>query len=140
MFSERKSNPVLEQKIKQMKLPLAPLVRLTTGQVHPAFPNTLLNFWLLTSDQLDELAHFYHQRTPSVFSSQYPCPVVWEKGLTIEDKRRKIGRFIGLRGCESPVRTEEEILERMRRAENPERHRSGEEEKDIWRRKLGWYQ
>jgi len=123
-----------------MELRLAPLVRLTTGKVHPAFPSTLLNFWLLTSDQLDELAHFYHQRTPSVYSSQYPCPVIWEKGLTLEEKRRKIGRFIGLRGCESPVKTEEEILERMRRAEaeSLERVRGEEEEQDRWRRKLAW--
>jgi len=140
MLSKRKTNAALEEKLKQMELRLAPLVRLTTGKVHPAFPSTLLNFWLLTSDQLDELAHFYHQRTPSVYSSQYPCPVIWEKGLTLEEKRRKIGRFIGLRGCESPVKTEEEILERMRRAEaeSLERVRGEEEEQDRWRRKLAW--
>jgi hypothetical protein len=114
-----------------MALPLAPLVRLTTGEIAPCFPSTLLNFWVLTSDQLDELAHFYHQRTPCEWSSQYPCPVTWGRGLTLEEKRRKIGRFIGLRGCESPVKSEEEVRKEMRR-----REREGEEE--VWRRKGLW--
>jgi hypothetical protein len=110
-----------------MALPLAPLVRLTTGEVHPVFPSTLLNFWLLTSEQCDELAHFYHQRTPSVYTTHYPCPVVWRPDATLEEKRRRIGRFIGLRGCESPVRvfTEEEIQRRVQE----ERERAMEEER-----------
>lgn len=115
MSSKRiQNNPALTEKIKQMAIPLAPLVRLTTGDIHPAFPPTLLNFWLLTSEQLEELAHFYHQRTPSIWSAGYPCPVIWGRNLTLEEKRRKIGRFIGLRGCESPVRTEARIVEEMR--------------------------
>jgi hypothetical protein len=117
-----------------MALPLAPLVRLTTGEVHPAFPPTLLNFWLLTSKQLDELAHFYHQRTPSVWSAHYPCPVTWGGDLTLEEKRRKIGRFIGLRGCESPIKTEEMIAEEVRRKAVLQ-----EEEEEMLRRKLRWY-
>lgn len=62
----------------------------------------------------------------------------WPSGLTIEEKRRKIGRFIGLRGCESPIiagfgrnRTEEEIAEEARRA------RLADEEEV--RRKTRWY-
>lgn len=91
-------NPALDTKLRQMALPLAPLVQLTSGQVHPAFPTTLLNFWLLTDEQLDEIAHFYHQRTPCQWTRHYPCPITWSEGLTIEEKRRKIGKFIGLRG------------------------------------------
>jgi hypothetical protein len=125
-------NPELQAKISQMALPLAPLVRYPTSEIHPFFPSTLLNFWLLTLEQLDELAHFYHQRTPSYYSAQYPCPVTWGRGLTLEEKRRKIGRFIGLRGCESPVKTEEEILQEIRR-------RRAEEEEEAWRRKLRSY-
>jgi hypothetical protein len=132
MFPARK-NPELQAKIARMALPLAPLVRLNTGEIHPAFPLTLLNFWLLTSEQLDDLAHFYHQRTPSVYSAHYPCPVVWGKGLTLEEKRRKIGRFIGLRGCESPTKTEEMIM-----AEARQRARE-EEEQELFRRKTRWY-
>lgn len=94
-------NPALDNKIRQMELRLAPLVQLTSGQVHPAFPSTLLNFWLLTDDQLDQLAHFYHQRKPCQWTRHYPCPITWGEGLTIEEKRRKIGKFIGLRGVSS---------------------------------------
>lgn len=132
MPSTRKTNPEFAKKLKQMSLELHPLVRITTGTKHPSFPKTVLNFWLLTSDELDELAHFYHQRTPSGWSSHYPCPVTWGSNLTLEEKRRKIGRFIGLKGCESPVRTEEEILEDLRQQRK-------DEEEDVWRSKLRWY-
>lgn len=94
-------NPALDTKLRQMALPLAPLVQLTSGQVHPAFPTTLLNFWLLTDEQLDEIAHFYHQRTPCQWTRHYPCPITWSEGLSIEEKRRKIGKFIGLKGVGS---------------------------------------
>ena len=60
---------------------------------------------------------------------------MWGRGLTIEEKRRKIGRFIGLRGCESPVKSEEELREEMRRREKEGRDR---EEEECWRRKGGW--
>lgn len=91
-------NPSLDGKLKQMALPLAPLVQLTSGHIHPAFPSTLLHFWLLTDDQLDQIAHFYHQRTPCQWTRHYPCPITWGEGLSVEEKRRKIGKFIGLRG------------------------------------------
>ena len=126
-----------QQKLDQMRLTLAPLVQLTSGEIHSAFPSTLLSFWLLTDQQLEQLASFYHQRTPCPWTSRYPCPVSWPReGLSVEDKRRKIGRFIGLRGCESPVvraylKTEEEIAEDARRA------RLAEEEEV--RRKMRWY-
>ncbi|KAL2065094.1 hypothetical protein VTL71DRAFT_4234 [Oculimacula yallundae] len=129
------TNPALSAKIAQMALPLAPLVRLTTGEIHPIFPSTLLNFWLLTSEQCDELAHFYHQRTPSVYTTYYPCPVTWRADASLEEKRRRIGRFIGLRGCESPVRilSEEEIRAELREM----RERAQEEER--MGRKTRWY-
>ena len=122
------------EKLRQMALPLKPLVQMTTGHVHPAFPVTLLNFWLLTDWELEELAHFYHQRTPSHWTMQYPCPITWGADLPLEEKRRKIGKFIGLRVSASPVyvRTEEEILEEARRARQAE-------EEEMWRRKLQWY-
>ncbi|UKZ46588.1 hypothetical protein TrVGV298_000793 [Trichoderma virens] len=95
-------NPELAHKLHQMALPLSPLVQLTTGAVHPHFPRTVLQFWLLTDAQLESLAQFYHQRTPSPLVSAAP----------LEEKRRKMGRFIGLRGCESPtivLKSEEQI-------------------------------
>ncbi|KAI1322204.1 hypothetical protein F5Y16DRAFT_387170 [Xylariaceae sp. FL0255] len=148
MLGERRAagNEAFRKKLQQMALPLAPLVQLTTGDIHPAFPNTLLNFWLLTDSELEDLAHFYHQRTPSRYTFHYPCPInvsflllplkllQWSSDMPLEEKRRKIGRFIGLRGCESPIRirTEAEILEDARRARIAE-------EDEMWKRKLRWY-
>ena len=111
-------NTAFHAKLAQMRIRLSPIVQISTGAVHPAFPRTILNFWLLTERQLDELAEFYHQRFPSELTMAYPCPVEWPAtGLTIADKRRKMGRFIGLRGCETPVimKTEDEIMEEVRR-------------------------
>ncbi|ROW16090.1 hypothetical protein VPNG_01926 [Cytospora leucostoma] len=124
-----------DTKLKQLALPLRPLVEIQDGQVHPAFPATILNFWLLTDEQLDELAHFYHQRTPSRYTMGYPCPITWGEGLTIEEKRRKMGKFIGLKGCETPIRimSEDDIEAEARRA------RWKEEEEEAFRRKLPWY-
>ncbi|KAI4596112.1 hypothetical protein KJ359_005616 [Pestalotiopsis sp. 9143b] len=136
-LTTRKSarSPAFAKKLSEMALPLAPLVQLTTGRVHPSFPSTLLRFWLLTDAELEGLAHFYHQRTPCRWTFHYPCPVAWEAGLALEEKRRRIGKFIGLRGCETPVRvrSEDEIMEEARRA------REREEEDEVWRRKLHWY-
>ncbi|KAK4218751.1 hypothetical protein QBC37DRAFT_332689 [Rhypophila decipiens] len=140
-------HPLFPKKIQTLSLPLAPFVQLTSGLVHPAFPQTLLHFWLLTSDQLDALAAFYHQSPPCEWTAHYPCPIVYHADLSLEEKRRKIGKFIGLRGCETPVqtnvdennngfwgraKTEDEIMEDARRA------RMNQEEDEI-RRKMGWY-
>ncbi|KAI4863760.1 hypothetical protein F4820DRAFT_362224 [Hypoxylon rubiginosum] len=124
-----------QAKLEQMALPLAPLVQLTTGEIHPSFPGTLLNFWLLTDSELEELAHFYHQRTPCQWTFHYPCPIAWSSDMPLEEKRRRIGRFIGLRGCETPirvVRSEQELHEEARAARL-------RDEEEIWRRKLRWY-
>ncbi|KAI4199431.1 MAG: hypothetical protein LQ346_002569 [Caloplaca aetnensis] len=99
------------RKLTHLSTTLAPLLSITSGTAHPSFPSTILHYHLLTEDQLNELAHHYHQRTPSRFSLCYPLPVVgrWHHGTTgqgeakLEDKRRRFGRFVGLRGCESPV-------------------------------------
>jgi hypothetical protein len=134
MFSSRKTpNPDLQAKISQLALPLAPLVQLTSGRVHPSFPPTLLHYHLLTDAELDDLAHFYHQRTPCALTAQYPKPVDWKAGLTVGEKKRKWGWFMGLRGCQSPVvvKSEEEIWAEARRA------RLVEEE--MWKRKREWY-
>ncbi len=139
-------NPALHAKITQMALPLAPLVQLTTGDIHPVFPKTLLAFWLLTDAELDALAHFYHQRTPCPWTAHYPCPVAWPAGLPLEEKRRKMGKFIGLRGCESPTAADGEAVlgvDLGRLSEGEEgvvdaARRARDEEEEV-RRKLGWY-
>ncbi len=71
-----------------MRLRLAPLVQVTTGQIHSAFPKNVLAYWCLTNDQLDSLANFYHQRESSRWKNEYPCPVPWPPGMTIQQKRR----------------------------------------------------
>ena len=94
----------LEQKLRDLTFPLSPLVQVTTGYKHPAFPAMLLNYWLLTSDELDSLLEFYHQRNGGHLTQQYPLPVGWEENMSLETKRRRFGRFIGLNGCETPVK------------------------------------
>ena len=148
-------NPELAEKIRQLALPLQALVQVTTGAAHPDFPRTLLAYWLLTDEQLDDLAAFYHQKVRCDWTLEYPCPVPWPPGMTIDQKRRRIGRFIGLRGCETPIaergrlreqfgesaellrlRTEAEITEEARQARL--RAQREEEERQLLRAKMGW--
>lgn len=147
-------SPAFREKLRQMALDLQPLVQVTTGNVHPSFPRTLLGFWLLTEPELDEMARFYHQRTPGPHSAKYPCPITWGPNLTLDEKRRKIGKFIGLRGCLTPIavrsspqkplgpspalrptwfKTEEQIEEDARKA------RVAADEDDAMKKKLHWY-
>lgn len=60
--------------------------------------------------------------------------IEWRSDATLDEKRRRIGRFIGLRGCESPmvVRTEDDIEREARRAR-------AREEDEVMKRKLRWY-
>ena len=151
---------------------LSPLLSIETGLPHPDFPKTLLQYHLLTEQQLDDLAHFYHQRTPGWYSMGYPMPVVdrwWapaereleegeidemeevrlllgmmteersDKVAGIEEKRRRFGRFLGLRNCESSVgegnmrrEMEEWLANEMARREHRDR------ELESWRSKGHW--
>jgi len=102
-------SPAFRLKLAEMALPLSPLVQVTTGAIHPSFPRLLVNYWLLTESDLDELAAFYHQRNGGgsnddswKWKTEYPLPIRWDDNDGIETKRRRFGRFIGLRGCESP--------------------------------------
>ena len=120
---------LLNRRFKHLLRPLAPLLSIETGQPHPHFPKTLLHFHLLSQAELDNLAAFYHQRSPSDFSTQYPMPIVarWDSPPDANDtdidpqppelarllgadpevvsqlncKRRRFGRFMGLQGMES---------------------------------------
>lgn len=97
------TSTTLRDKLRDLSYPLSPLVQITTGYIHPAFPRMILNYYLLTSDELDSLMEFYHQKGNSEYMYEYPLPVGWEEGMDLERKRRRFGRFIGLRGCDSPV-------------------------------------
>ena len=67
----------------------------------------------------------------------------------VQRKRRRFGRFVGLRDCESPVVDEgmgegfegdERGVEEVRRRVDREVRRKLEkaEEEEVWRRKFGW--
>ncbi|KAJ5218244.1 uncharacterized protein N7498_000343 [Penicillium cinerascens] len=85
-------SPELQPYLDHLSTRLQPLVSCIEGRAHPDFPNTLLQYHLLTATQLDNLACHYHQISPPVPESAcYPI------------QRRRFGRFIGLQGCESPV-------------------------------------
>ncbi|KAF2836588.1 hypothetical protein M501DRAFT_996796 [Patellaria atrata CBS 101060] len=125
-------------KIAKLRLRLAPIHPLPTGPPHPAFPATYLHFYLLTEDELDSMARYYSQVSPDAYTFMYPECMRWDKaflspsneksegGANGEEywrltksqrlwiKRRKFGKFIGLRGCETPV---EEIKMRVRMLE-----------------------
>ncbi|OAP59803.1 hypothetical protein AYL99_04805 [Fonsecaea erecta] len=110
--------------LEHLRAPLVPLISVTTGLPHPEFPTSLLQYHLLTHEQLDSLARWYHQVTPPVEETfQYPAWIpAWtslhrprehtstntaaEVRVDLDTKRRRWGRFIGLRGCESPTTDE----------------------------------
>ena len=101
--------PLLEQnsfneKLEALMHELMPLFNVETGESHPEFPRCVIHFWLLDNEQLDSLMEFYHQKPgTSYWKDHYPKSVGWEENLSLARKRRRFGRFIGLRGCESPV-------------------------------------
>ena len=125
-------------------------MQVDTGVVHPAFPGTLLAFWLLSDDQLESLASFYHQRTPHPLYCEYPRPVAWQSDVPLELKRKRLGRFIGLNGCESPAEwptasfsslAELVAMQDMSEEEIEYAARKAREQEDLDRikRKMGWY-
>jgi hypothetical protein len=112
-------NPELAEKISQMRLTIAPIVHVQTGLPGPDFPPMMLNLFLLTEEQLDELAHYYSQSTPDLLTNQYPQTMDWSKPFLQHDKAlpencklnelervkvkmRMFARFIGMRGAETP--------------------------------------
>ncbi|KAL2798145.1 hypothetical protein BJX66DRAFT_334486 [Aspergillus keveii] len=108
-----KFHPEFEPTIARLSRPLHPLVSITTGLTHPFFPKSMLAFNILTSSELNELAIHFHQTYPPTRETfRYPLPVkpwiatnglVRDLGLDVEVKRRRFGKFIGLKGCESPT-------------------------------------
>ncbi|KAK4498772.1 hypothetical protein PRZ48_009282 [Zasmidium cellare] len=79
-------NDTLSKKIETLQLRLAPLVPLPTGPPHPAFPKTLMAFHLLTEDELDSIAHYYHQSTPGPWTQHYPANMNWDKDFLAKPK------------------------------------------------------
>jgi hypothetical protein len=91
----RPNNAALTQKIATLQLELAPLVPLPTGPPHPAFPKTLLAFHLLTEDELDSIAHHYHQSTPGPWTQHYPALMNWDKDFLARNNTDSTGKGKG---------------------------------------------
>ncbi|CRG92089.1 hypothetical protein PISL3812_09144 [Talaromyces islandicus] len=105
-------SPKFKATIEHFSKKLAMLVSVTSGEAHPDAPRSILAYHLLTNQQLDDIARHYHQVWPPLPESfEYPKMVPPWIGTESEDttdiatKRRRIGRFIGMRGCESPVKS-----------------------------------
>ena len=111
-------NPALAKKIQSLQLKIAPMVPMPDGgRPHSSYPKTILHFWLLTEAQLDSIAHYYHQSTPGAYTNSYPATMNWDSAFfarlaaterlsseqRIAMKRRKLGKFIGLRNCDTPI-------------------------------------
>ena len=100
MAPTTRRNSALLRKISTLQLTLAPLVPLPSGPPHPAFPRTLMAFHLLTEDELDSIAHYYHQSTPGPWSDHYPSNMNWDKDFLakppsvndVEDELDEMGR------------------------------------------------
>jgi hypothetical protein len=124
-------NPELALKLDQMRLTIAPIVHVETGLPATDFPQTMLNLFLLTEDQLDHFAHYYSQATPSALTHQYPQTMDWSKPFLCNDaslpencklndlervkiKMRMFARFIGMRGAETPSWEYERQVEILR--------------------------
>ncbi|KAF2253336.1 hypothetical protein BU26DRAFT_395722, partial [Trematosphaeria pertusa] len=116
--SER--NPALAEKIRQMRLTIAPILHVSTGLPPPHFPPTILQLFLLTEPQLDSFASFYSQTSPSSpHFYAYPQTMDFSRPFLSTDpnlpddcklndferlkvKMRMFAKFIGMRGAETP--------------------------------------
>ncbi|KAJ5731401.1 uncharacterized protein N7483_005909 [Penicillium malachiteum] len=104
-------HPDFRRLIEILSQPLHPLRSCTSNQAPANFPKTLFAWQVLTHEQLDGLARFFHQTSPPTSETKnYPLPIdkPWvgpkaDPSVTVETKRLRFGRFIGLKGCESPL-------------------------------------
>lgn len=115
-------NPQLAEKISHMRLNIAPIVHVETGIPPAQFPSTMLELFLLTEPQLDEMARYYSQSTPSALTHCYPQTMNWDQpfpakpqdGESVPEdcrlsdyerlkvKMRMFARFIGMKGADTP--------------------------------------
>ena len=102
-------NSVLAKKIATLQLRLAPLVPLPSGPPHPAFPKTLMAFHLLTEDELDSIAHHYHQSTPGPWSNHYPANMNWDKEFLAKPSQPPSSSKIGARRHSRRLSQEEKV-------------------------------
>lgn len=100
---KRKCRAEFEETLRYMATPLSPVVNIETGHPHLEFPRNHLAFHLLTSDQLDRLARYYHQVWPPLPATlTYPSEIrAWvgapdAANIDIATKRQRFGHFIGM--------------------------------------------
>lgn len=133
------SNRDLAIIVGYMRHPVTPMHQLGTGLVHPDFPTTWAGVALLTEEQMDDIAQFYHQTGGwNQWWLQYPCPVLWRPEDGVWIKRRKMMEFIGIRKPERPpievVGWLNDLEEEVQRRVQEERVR--EERREELRRKM----
>ena len=104
-------NSTLAKKITTLQLRLAPLVPLPTGPPHPAFPKTLMAFHLLTEEELDSIAHYYHQSTPGPWSNHYPANMNWDKDFLAKPTQSAVSKSVSKRHSRSLSQEEKVWLE-----------------------------
>jgi hypothetical protein len=102
-----------------------------TGLVHPDFPTTWGGVALLTEEQLDSLAEFYHQTGRNEWWLLYPCPMMWRREDSVWVKRRKMMEFIGIR---KPLLPPVEVVEWLNELEDEIERRVAEEREREERR------
>lgn len=85
--------PLFRRRLAHLLTPLAPLVSITTGVPHPAFPPTLLHYHLLTSPQLDALATHYHQSSPKPESWRYPVCIAARWRMVVNPQQANASPF-----------------------------------------------
>ncbi|KAB2577727.1 hypothetical protein DBV05_g3477 [Lasiodiplodia theobromae] len=112
------------RKLSSLRLKIMPIYPMPSGPPHKDFPQTMLQFYLLTEEQLDSMAAYYSQSIVNEWTSQYPSVMAWDADFfadpalpeaeRIKSKLRKFGKFIGLRGCDTPI---EETAMQIRFAE-----------------------
>ncbi|KAF4308950.1 hypothetical protein SLS57_004023 [Botryosphaeria dothidea] len=115
--SHSEKSGAFAKKLKHLRLKIMPIYPLPGGPPHSAFPQTLLEFHLLSEGQLDDLAAYYSQSTLNEWTEHYPSMMGWDAEFFADPalsnearakiKLRKFGKFIGLRGCETPIQETE---------------------------------
>lgn len=143
-------NPAFASKLSQMRLAIAPIVHVQNGLPAPDYPKTMLALFCLTENQLDAMAQYYSQSTPSLFTYQYPQTMDWSRDILSNNselpdncklndaerlrvKMRMFARFIGITGAETPTWEYERQVEIL---SNKIRRGIAEEETSL--RKFHW--
>ena len=83
------------ERVGHLRIKLAPLASLSHATVHPDFPETILHYHLLTEEQLDALARFYDQCSPTTLTKMYPACMNWDKTFlaSLDDSSIRVSKI-----------------------------------------------